>query len=85
MSDASSGGVFSRVALTKSIIFSIEGAIASWTCSDVTILFSGNPVVSSLPLISIDFCVTSGIAQPSSSFTCSAVVPPTARFRLFFI
>ena len=48
ISDANSGGVFSNVALTKSIIFSISGAIAAWTSVAVIVLFSGNPVVNSL-------------------------------------
>ena len=61
-------------------ILEIDSLIASSTCADVIFSFLGKPSVKSLPLISIDISVISGIAQPICIFICSAVVSPIAKF-----
>ena len=84
ISDASSGGVFSKVCFIMSTIFSIESFIASWTCVEVIIAVSGRPVAKCLPLISMLSSVNKGLAHPIFILTCSAVVSPIAKFISLF-
>ena len=84
-SAASSGGVFSNVCFTVSIIFAIDSLIASIICDDLIIIFLGNPDTKSLPLISICISVINGVAQPICIFICSAVVSPIDKFSTLLI
>ena len=53
MSEASSGGVCSKTALTADMIFFKGSAIASVISSELIATVLGKPLVASLPLISI--------------------------------
>ncbi|MNV56410.1 hypothetical protein D3C71_1486930 [compost metagenome] len=79
MSAASSGGHFSRVTLTASIMAFTVSFSASEISSEVMVSVLGRPVTRSRPRISIVSAFSSGSAEPMSILSCSAVRSPTIR------
>src|SRR5215212_2350308 len=86
MSEASSGGVRSRVSRTAAMTASTGTLIASRTSSLVMTMVLGRPVTRSRPLISADSSPSSKRkALPSSIFNCSAVCEPMASLYSFWM
>ena len=84
MSEASSGGVLSRVCFTASMIW-FSGTSRAWRTSleeSTTVL--GNPVTRSRPRISASTSSGSSAAEPISSLTSSAVDGPIMSLYSFF-
>ena len=82
MSEASSGGVSSSVALVASMISTIGASIARRTSSLDTSASRGRPVTGSRPRTCVTSGTSSSMQQPTSSFTRSAVTSPIARPQL---
>ena len=76
MSEASSGGVRSRVSLTASMIAWSGSSSARRTSSLVSTIVFGRPDTRSRPRISACISSASGKAEPISSLTSSAVCWP---------
>ena len=82
-SAASSGGVRSRVVLIAETIAVTDSSNAARTSSLVTTWVRGNPVTMSRPPTSAVSSSASGHAEPSWSFTSSAVFSPISRPNSF--
>ena len=83
ISDANSGGVFSKVDFIASTIEFIGSFNASLTSAELISIVLGNPDIKSLPLICM-FCSWSSLkVDPMLIFTSSAVLSPIARLYVF--
>ena len=79
MSEASSGGVFSRDCIKASTICWSGSLSASRTSTEEIFMVLGIPATRSRPLISISSSCSSRNADPMRILICSAVCSPMRR------